>query len=361
MFAALTVFMWPETFQKDDKPVASYAFPFYVIGSTLLFIGMFFCAFIMERSSKEYYLQPQKPSKIYWLQPGKQNADDQVFKAFLTTKEYGGPSVAENLSYIKSVRDYRFHRKYLQIYSTLASTLLGFIFQFVGLRGLHASVILAQLGSTFLMAIVRTILRTERMAPEENEFRDEQKLLSSTQQELDCFAFHLENIDSFHLRLPPDRPTTLSSPGYIFHPSLSLAKHLIHTRSRLAELTSSSNQGLTVAWDDMPIRQVAQNLARAIEMTMDLMATSWEIDLGKTFIFNLLAECRTSSQSSEPVIESYCMILLRGSDTLRWRIDVNELEAILGLWVWSIEKANDNTPDFKIHRLVGLGKDDAQR
>jgi hypothetical protein len=227
MFAALTVFMWPETFQKDDKPVASYAFPFYVIGSTLLFIGMFFCAFIMERSSKEYYLQPQKPSKIYWLQPGKQNADDQVFKAFLTTKEYGGPSVAENLSYIKSVRDYRFHRKYLQIYSTLASTLLGFIFQFVGLRGLHASVILAQLGSTFLMAIVRTILRTERMAPEENEFRDEQKLLSSTQQELDCFAFHLENIDSFHLRLPPDRPTTLSSPGYISHPSLSLAKHLI--------------------------------------------------------------------------------------------------------------------------------------
>ncbi|OGE54463.1 hypothetical protein PENARI_c006G11938 [Penicillium arizonense] len=361
MFAALTVFMWPETFQKDDKPVASYAFPFYVIGSTLLFIGMFFCAFIMERSSKEYYLQPKKPSKIYWLQPGKQHADDQVFKAFLTTKEYGGPSATENLSYIKSVRDYRFHRKYLQIYSTLASTLLGFIFQFVGLRGLHASVILAQLGSTFLMAIVRTILRTERMAPEENEFRDEQKLLSSTQQELDCFAFHLENVDSFHLRLLPDRPTTLSSPGYVSHPSLSLAKHLIHTRARLAELTSSSNQGLTVAWDDMPIRQVAQNLARAIEMTMDLMTTSWEIDLGKTFIFNLLAECRTSSQSSDPVIESYCTILLRGSDTLRWRIDVNELEAILGLWVWSIQKANDNTPDFKLHRLVGLGKDDAQK
>jgi ankyrin repeat protein len=362
MFAALTVFMWPETFQKDDKPVASYAFPFYVIGSTLLFIGMFFCAFIMERSSKEYYLQPQMPSKIYWLQPGKQNADDQVFKAFLTTKEYGGPSATENLSYIKSVRDYRFHRKYLQIYSTLASTLLGFIFQFVGLRGLHASVILAQLGSTFLMAIVRTILRTERMAPEENEFRDEQKLLSSTQQELDCFAFHLENVDSFHLRLPPDRRTALSSPGYISHPSLSLAKQLIHTRARLAELTSSSNQGLTVAWDDMPIRKVAQNLARAIEMTVDLMSNSWEFDLGKTFTFNLLAECRrTSSQSSDPVIESYCMILLRGSDTLRWRIDVNELEAILGLWVWSIQKANDNTTDFKLHRLVGLGKDDAQK
>jgi ankyrin repeat protein len=200
------------------------------------------------------------------------------------------------------------------------------------------------------------------MAPEENEFRDEQKLLSSTKQELDCFAFRLENVESFHLRLPPDRQTALSSPGYISHPSLSLTKQLIHTRARLAELTSNSNQGLTVAWDDMPIRQVAQSLARAIEMAMDLMSTSWEIDLGKTFTFNLLTECRkTSSQFSNPVIEAYCMILLRGSDTLRWRIDVNELEAILGLWVWSIQKSNDNTPNSKLHRLVGLGKDDAQK
>ncbi|OQD81884.1 hypothetical protein PENANT_c024G10716 [Penicillium antarcticum] len=362
IFAALTVFMWPETFQKDDKPVASYAFPFYVIGSTLLFIGMFFCAFIMERSSKEYYLEPQRPSKIYWLQPGKQNADDQVFKAFLATKEYGRPSVDGKQTYIKSIRDYRFDRKYIQIYSTLVSTLLGFIFQFVGLRGLHASVTLAQLGSTFLMAIVRTILRTERMAPEENAFRDKQELLSSTQQELDCFAFHLGNVDSFHLRLPPDRPTTLSSPGYFSQPTMSLAKQLIHTRARLAKLTSNSNQGLTVAWDDMPIRQVAHNLARTIEMTMDLISTSWEIDLGKKFTFNLLAECRkTSSQFTDPVIEEYCMVLLRGSDTLRWKIDVNELEAILGLWVWSIQKSNKNLPGYKLHRLVGLGKDDAQK
>jgi ankyrin repeat protein len=200
------------------------------------------------------------------------------------------------------------------------------------------------------------------MAPEENEFREEQKLLSSTQQELDCFVFHLEGVHSFHLRLPPDRPTTLSSPGFISHPSSPLAKRLIHTRARLAELTSSSNEGLTVAWDDIPIRQVAQNLAKAIEMTMDLVTTSWDINLGKMFTFNLLTGCRkTSSQSSDPVIEEYCILLLRGSDTMRWKIDVNELEAILGLWVWSISKANKKAPDFRLHRLVGLGKDDSQK
>jgi ankyrin repeat protein len=200
------------------------------------------------------------------------------------------------------------------------------------------------------------------MAPEENKFREEQKLLSSTQQELDCFVFHLEGVHSFHLRLPPDRPTTLSSPGFISHPSSPLAKRLIHTRARLAELTSSSNEGLTVAWDDIPIRQVAQNLAKAIEMTMDLVTTSWDINLGKMFTFNLLTGCRkTSSQSSDPVIEEYCILLLRGSDTMRWKIDVNELEAILGLWVWSISKANKKAPDFRLHRLVGLGKDDSQK
>lgn len=361
IYAAFTVFVYPQHFKKDDKAVASYAFPFYFMGTTLLFIGMFFCAFIMERSSKEYYLKPEKPSKIYWLQPGNQNVGDQLFNAFLAVNEGPESSMTKKLRYIKSIRDRRFDRKYVEIYSTLASTILGFIFQFVGLRGLHASVILAQLGSTFLMAIIRTCLRTERMAPDENKMKDDRELMSHKQQELDCFAFHLENVESFKMVSLPDRPASMPSPGFMPHVGAPLAKHLIRTRSQLADLTSSSSQRFNVAWDEMPIRQLAHNLAKTIESTMDLIS-SWGVDFGKTFEFRLGFECKGASPGS--VTQSpgtYYVGLMRCGDALRWKLEVSELEAILGLWTWSLYKSDINWRNSTLLRLVGWSRKEASK
>ncbi|CAG8001094.1 unnamed protein product [Penicillium salamii] len=353
IYAALTVFVFPQHFKKDDKAVASYAFPFYFLGTTLLFIGMFFCAFIMERSSKEFYLKPEKPSKIYWLQPGNQDVGDQAFNAFLAVKE--NPD-----EYIKSVRDRRFDRKYTEIYSTLASTLLGFILQFVGLRGLHASVILAQLGSTFLMAVIRTCLRTERMAPDENKMRDDRDLTSDKKQELDCFAFHLLNVESFDLVPLPDRSANISSPC-LAPLGNHLAKQLIQTRVQLARLTSNSNQSMNVNWDNMPIRRVSRNLVKAIESTMDLLS-DWGADFGTNFEFRLGFACEeidTKSFAEPP--GTYSIGLLRCGDVLRWKVDANELEAVLGLWVWSLVKSNEHwrEPGTTFCRLVGLDENES--
>ncbi|KAJ5357569.1 hypothetical protein N7541_004727 [Penicillium brevicompactum] len=352
MYAVLTVFVFPEHFKKDDKAVASYAFPFYLIGTTMLFIGMFFCAFITERSSKEYYLRPEKPSKIYWVQPGNQDVGDQVFNAFLAVKE-------DTDEYIKSVRDRRFDRKYLEIYSTLGSTLLGFILQFVGLRGLHASVILAQLGSTFLMAIIRTCLRTERMAPGENKMKDERDLTSHKQQELDCFAFHLEDLHSFDLVPLPDQSANTSSASISSQVETPSAKQIVQTRVQLARLTSDSNQSLNVDWDDMPIRQVARKLAQAIESTMDLLS-DWGVELGINFSFELGFECaKSSSPDKTESAGSYSIGLVRCGDVLRWKVNVNELEAVLGLWVWSVHKSNSHLHNSTFCRLVGLDEAEA--
>ncbi|CAG8922375.1 unnamed protein product [Penicillium salamii] len=353
IYAALTVFVFPQHFKKDDKAVAAYAFPFYFIGTTLLFIGMFFCAFIMERSSKEFYLKPEKPSKIYWVQPGNQDVGDQAFNAFLAVKE--NPD-----EYIKSVRDHRFDRKYTEIYSTLASTLLGFILQFVGLRGLHASVILAQLGSTFLMAVIRTCLRTERMAPDENKMRDDRDLTSDKKQELDCFAFHLLNVDSFDLVPLPDRSANIPSPC-LAPLGNHLAKQLIQTRVQLARLTSNSSQSMNVNWDDMPIRRVSRKLAKAIESTMDLLS-DWGVDFGTTFEFRLAFACEEVDTKSIPEPpETYSIGLMRSGDVLRWKVDANELEAVLGLWVWSLVKSNEHwrEPDTTFCRLIGLDGNEA--
>jgi hypothetical protein len=353
------VFVFPEHFKKDDKAVASYAFPFYFIGTTLLFIGMFFCAFIMERSSKEFYLKPEKPSKLYWLQPGNQDVGDQVFHAFLAVKEGPQSSMTKKLRYIKSIRDRRFDRKYVELYSTLASTILGFIFQFVGLRGLHASVILTQLGSTFLMAIIRTCLRTKRMAPGENKIRDDRNLMSHKQQELDCFAFYLNNTESFNLVSLPDRPATMFSPRFVPHVRAPLARQLIRTRAQLAHLTS--NRSFNVGWDEMPVRQLAHNLAKTIESTMDLMS-SWGVDLGKAFEFRLGFECKdASSDSVTQAPGTYSVGLIRCGDALRWKLDASQLEAILGLWTWSLYKSEDEWRTSTLFRLIGLSGEEASR
>ncbi|KAJ5555137.1 hypothetical protein N7461_003607 [Penicillium sp. DV-2018c] len=359
VYAALTVFVFPEHFKKDDKPVASYAFPLYITGSTLLFLGMFFCAFIMAQSSKEFCLKPEKPSKLYWLQPGNQDVGDQVFNAFLAVKEGPQSSMTKKLRYIKSVRDRGFDRKYIEIYSALASTILGFICQFVGMRGLHASVILAQLGSTFLMAIIRTCLRTERMAPDENKIRDDRELMSYKQQELDCFAFYLENTGSFDLVSLHGRSTPTTSPSFVPRGGAPLARQLIRTRTQLANLTSS--RSLNVGWDEMPIRKLAHSLATTIESTMDLMS-SWGVDLGKTFEFKLGLQCK--GRSPESVTQgpgTYSVGLMRCGDALRWKVEASQLEAILGLWTWSMFKSNDEWRTSTLFRLIGLSEKEASK
>ncbi|KGO75338.1 hypothetical protein PITC_001920 [Penicillium italicum] len=361
MFATLTVFVYPQHFQKNNKAVDSYAYPFYIIGTTLLFIGMFFCAFIMERSSKEYYLKAEKPSKIYWLQPGNQDVGDQVFNAFLAVNEGPDSSMTKKLRYIKSIRDRRFDTKHLEIYSTLTSTILGFIFQFIGLRGLHSSVTLAQLGSTFLMAIIRTCLRTERMTPDENKMKDDRELMAHKQQELDCFAFYLKKVRYFNMVSLPDRPATMTSPRFMPHMEAPLARQLIRTRTQLANLTSSSNQSSNDAWDEMPIRKMARNLAQTIESTMDLIS-GWGVDLGKTFEFRLGFECESASPGSFTQSPgTYSIGLMRCGDALRWKMEVGEVEAILGLWTWSLYRSVDDYRFLRLFRLVGLSKEEASK
>ncbi|KAJ5119743.1 hypothetical protein N7448_010412 [Penicillium atrosanguineum] len=360
VYAMITVFIFPSDFKKDGKAVPSYAFPFFIIGSAFLFIGMFSSAIIIERSSKEYSIEPTKPSKLYWLQPGNQNVGDQVFGAFMAVEEGMNSTMTKNLQYIKSVRDQNFKVQDLNIYLTVLSTMFGFIIQFIGLRALHASVILASLGATLLMSILRTCLRTERMAPDEDKLKNDREITSHKNQELDCFAFYLEDVRCFGLISSPlDTPDNSSLTG-TGNTEASLAKRLIETRARLAQLTSCSEDGLSVAWEGMPIRIIAYSLARTIEATMDLMS-SWGIDFGKSFEFPLAFECKSvSTKSVTPSRTTYIINLVRCGDALRWWINPNELEAILGLWTWSLYKSKKEWRR-PLSRLVGLDEAQAEK
>lgn len=363
------MFLYPVDFQKDGKPVAAYAFPLFFLGTLLLCTGMFLCAFIIERSTKELYLRPNKPSKIYWLQPGGQHIGDQVFSAFLDVNEGPHSQASTDIQYIKSTRHEGHKVDHIWLIFTVVLTISGWAIQFIGQRGLHASVSLAQMGSTILMAFVRTWLRTKRIGSDESRLTQEECQLSlHKKQELDCFAFHLEGVESFNLRttfaddaspapsgLSP-ATTTAAEPDASVGPGI----RLIQTRIRLAELTSNAERCGNKAWQNLPIRDAAYKLANTIEKTMDLLSR-WTSMTNGVCYFELPFECLFRSEGiAVTSLEQITLKIERSENNLEWTVDVSELEAILGLWTWSLLKSNEGWLQPGLGRLVGLNEAEAR-
>ncbi|RDW86719.1 ankyrin repeat domain-containing protein [Aspergillus mulundensis] len=367
VYAGLTVFWYSGIFGNDDGSSESYALPFYLYGSISLSVGMFLCAFLIERSSSESYLQSEKPSKLYWLQPGRQKIGEQDFGAFLAVDESPGSSTSKKPKYIKSVRGPPPRGKRALLVFTICVTMVGFVLQFVGLRGLHPSVIIADVGSTLLMAVVRTCLRTKRIGSDGNQFRkDDRELFSHNQQELDCFAYHLEKVKSFHLMSSPVHQSvrsrsgscTTSQSSQISNRPSGLGAKLIRTRAKLAELTSCDRHP-SMNWDDLPIRKVAQDLARTIEMTMEVVS-GWKEVPSSTSSFELTFACHPDDDKSRGSLETYPIMLERSNDTFQWKVDSYELEAILGLWTFSLLKSDPGWLQHGLGRAVGLTKEEAK-
>lgn len=269
------------------------------------------------------------------------------------------------MQYIKSKRVRKYDGRHIKIHTAVLSTISGFVIQFIGLRGLHASVILAQLGSTFVMSIIRTCLRTERMAPDENRMGKERDIVSHRQQELDCFAFHLERVESFSLINTPCPQASRTDLGKmpsdeLKHRKKPLVEQLIYTRTRLAELTSTRQYGQSLAWDNLPVRVMAQRLAEAINSTMNLLS-SWESKFPDGFQFELAFECQQASP--HPFQGSYTIELVPNRDRLKWNVNARELEAIIGLWTWSLYKSDPNwlrpRTSQPLSRVIGLSEIEA--
>ncbi|KAJ6157740.1 hypothetical protein N7470_005332 [Penicillium chermesinum] len=131
IYAVVTVYIVPGSFKVDGKAVPKYAFPLYIIGTVFLFMGMMNSAILIGRSSHNYTLVPNKPSKVYWLQPGNQVVGDQVFNAFLAVNA----EPLDSMSYIKSRRGRLGKNQSIETYATISLTMVGFIFQFIGREG----------------------------------------------------------------------------------------------------------------------------------------------------------------------------------------------------------------------------------
>ncbi|PGH02357.1 hypothetical protein GX51_04665 [Blastomyces parvus] len=141
-----------------------------------------------------------------------------------------------------------------------------------------------------------------------------------------------------------------------------IAKTLLY-RARLARLASS--------WDDrlVAVRGIARSLARAIEDTAKVLFTADVVfEQGWHGTFTLLWAVPCSPDSTRPVVDFklesspwdsvierrendrniYLSLKRRidvdGKSEGRWRVDEAELEAVLGIWLWSLKQSGINGP-----------------
>lgn len=176
---------WQENFQKNGRQPAGYAFPMTAVGSVAVVLGMLICSHVIEASTVEEIWTAREGDeriKFAWLQKG-QVVNDQDFDSCalfcLGDKQ--------NITTSRVRKDLRGFST-LVLIGTIVS-LVGFVAQFMGLRGvlervsspvvarselvllcsdiksltcvvgMHWSATIAQLVATGLMSAMRAIIR----------------------------------------------------------------------------------------------------------------------------------------------------------------------------------------------------------
>ncbi|KAI9151532.1 Ankyrin repeat domain-containing protein [Paramyrothecium foliicola] len=412
VFAALITYKlgW----KKDDKPHDPWAFPLALSGTIGIIIGMFGCAFLVNDSTKERHFERQKSSlkngvsaSLYIVQPGNQNVGDQTFDPFSFCSSAAFPLTNYVTSW-KKIQDHQhnhaqkgagyrgFNKRQGSSTAAISSssliaeqlvviasitTVIGFILQFVGLRAMHASVSLLQLGVTIIMSIVRALLRTQRLRPEQNMLRD--RLDEVVGHELDWLATQIGHDPSEKQR--KFWAMTAANPKQDDDES---AQDILNKRSRLADLTkgirSIVERTQCTAWGNEVVdcRLQAQQLKMLIEYTMGLLCANaihisnpeartyrelhsidivipistweWSPDVG-----NKTKNASSGTEGNFDGIKKHkrhdIVIKVQQLPT-GWYVDQAELEAVLGLWSWSIiSDPNSGNSDVPRARITAWG------
>ncbi|KAK6346840.1 hypothetical protein TWF696_006947 [Orbilia brochopaga] len=356
IFAGLTVYKYPQKFiTTSEKPAEAYAFPLMLCGTIMVCFGVFLCAFIIERSTNEIHYEQWDSatvkSTMFWIQPGGQSIGDQVFGSFI--------GYSDDSRYIRSTKARPKAGALPILWTAVISTLVGFIAQFVGLRAMHASIILAMVVATMVMAVIRSMLRTQRMdktrnllsnltasgsAPEdEHLFSRDPKLLHG--HELDFFSMHLFNVES--LFAYGDKTgsliDSLEPKNKDFYAGDSL-----EARRELATILRGDNN--LSAWKDLQTRVLTDQLASAIEGVMEVIcmveermsgshdqAYEWPINLDLCYQNQESDTAGLIARPTTPSSELRLHIWKSDRGNVSWKVDRAQLEALLSLWTLSIK------------------------
>ncbi|KAL6813877.1 hypothetical protein J3E69DRAFT_348063 [Trichoderma sp. SZMC 28015] len=285
-------------------------------------------------------------------------------------------------------------------YFAVSLVLFGYIAQFIGLRGLNAWISIAQLGITIIMGVLRGILRMKRLGKNNNHLTMWQDL--ATGHELDWLAFdiaeqeltkklkadvrdtsfekdqsqtsekkflwyitgqhekaiRLENAtmnDSGSETLETscgDEEFNNSRKSNLFKSNtaewlVSYNDELIQNRTRLSNVTGHFCEPMDaksyLSWKDerVRVRAKAKSLSAMISQAAAILLRnqSYKEDIH----LRIKAAFSYAKSNSEETIVSIKLKPPTGPDRINWGVDSSQLEAILGLWLWSITRREYDT------------------
>lgn len=134
-----------------------YALVFVLFGTLMVNTGMFMCAWVNSGSTEQevWSRRSWASSEMFWLQSGGQTVGDQLFGPFACRARPAVYLTSKNTQQTSTTSE-------MVVYFACIWTLTGFILQFVGFRGMHPSVTLAQLVAIVIMAVIRAAMRMKR-------------------------------------------------------------------------------------------------------------------------------------------------------------------------------------------------------
>ncbi|KLU91868.1 hypothetical protein MAPG_10817 [Magnaporthiopsis poae ATCC 64411] len=350
-------------FPKDGNPVAEYAFPCTAAGALLLVVGMLVCSHVVESATSETRYRPKDgmEARVVWLQRSG-TVNDQAFEPFAIFPPESQPIITT--SHRASLRK-QGRKTMASIFSALSVrisdmvgikveelvtvvgvfvSISGFILQFTGLRAMHWSASVTQLGATALMTILRAWVRR-------NLAENPKAVPLVPGHELDWLAMTLGGKDSSAPWLHPpkddgqwderSRPwadnghwnwriAAVEDPARI-DPTQSKGSGSWPSAHRVMEIRR--DLGELADWHG-PASTEAISLARAIEETMD--ALFGPDSVGGEFTWSLKALWSLE----RPDYESIPFHVRRHGG--RWRAYSDEIEAALSLWLYSVDKQEND-------------------
>ncbi|RYP44867.1 hypothetical protein DL768_008730 [Monosporascus sp. mg162] len=391
--AGVGVWVLDWTLSEDSGTAArNYAPSMFIIGTIMLSAGMWSCAALIGQTTHEIRFERQGPqeswlSQLVWLQPGPQVIGDQSFDPFAVFEQEGKPLKV----WISSTKDLT--KKYeAHTWIAISMVLVGYIMQFIGIRGMQAWISLTQLGITVIMSFLRGMLRAKRLNKNDNALRDMPDLVA--RRELDWLTFELvkrsagkrgpEHEPYWQLngcyrkaREQFDNSISQSAPGLGIQtvsgetPRLASqspspdgdveqaarfrsanssqrdvlnCEDMLSIRTRLAHLTghtsmSSLSSGQYQAWKDdyVAVRKNAQRLSSAVCMAAKSIHTSRRPKRYELCIQVSSGLDRNGRSPEHGLIEVFIPLWSpQNSQRSTWQIDSAMLESVLGLWMWSL-------------------------
>ncbi|KAK6505605.1 hypothetical protein TWF481_007498 [Arthrobotrys musiformis] len=150
-----------DRFLKGGNRIPSYACPLTVGGTVMVVFGMYICSMVVQEKSKEKtwsfnesFIPPGYRLRVAWLQRH-QVVTDQNFGGFCL---YAPP---ERKQIMTSIFHNHFESQNLWTFVGTAVSIVGFVTQFTGLRGMHYSATLAQLAAILIVSLLRIMIRRQ--------------------------------------------------------------------------------------------------------------------------------------------------------------------------------------------------------